>query len=60
MRFRLLFNEVFAVVEVVQCEMRHEADSEWWECSESCRADCCLLQAATLALGTITNDTVSI
>lgn len=29
------------------------------ERSESCRADCCLLQGATLALGTIANDTIS-
>ena len=28
MRFRLLFNEVFAVVKVLQCEMRREVDSE--------------------------------
>jgi hypothetical protein len=55
MNFRLLFNEVFAVVRVAQCEMRREVDSEWWERSESCRENCCMLQGTTLALGTITN-----
>jgi len=60
MRFRLLFNEVFAVVKVLQCEMRREVDSELWEHSELCRANCCLLQGTTLALGTVTNDSISI
>jgi len=60
MKFHLLFNEVFAVVEVVQCEMRREVDGEWWERSESCRANCCLLQGTALALGTKTNDSVSV
>jgi hypothetical protein len=60
MRFRLLFYEVFAVVKVVHCEMRREIDSEWWERSESCQANCCLLQGTKLALGTITNDSISI
>jgi len=60
MRLRLSFNEVFAVVTIVQCEMRREVDIEWWERSESCRANCCLLQGTTLALGTKTNDSVII
>jgi hypothetical protein len=60
MRFPLLFNEVFSVVKVVLCEMRREVDNEWWERSESCRANCCLFQGTTLALGTITNDSIGV
>ena len=60
MSFRLLFNEVSAVVKDLQCEMRREVDSELWERSESCRANCRLLQGTTLALGTVTNDSISI
>jgi len=60
MRFCFLFNEVFAVVRVVECEIRREVGSELWERSESCRANCCLLQGTTLALGTITNDSIGI
>jgi len=60
MRFPLLFNEVFLVVKVVLCEMRREVDSELWKHSDSCRANCCLFQGKTLALGTITNESIGV